>query len=218
MKKLLVAAVAAFPLLASAQNLLLNNAGFEGMTGMSIPGWTSFNFGTNPASVIAYGPGVAFGEDVSPDPLTVGSPELGGRQGLYFVEDIVTQTVSQNFTTSTAFDYNWGFDRWLRRDGLANGGGVLTTSILLGNTVVRQNVFNIQGPAQTWVNFSGVFAGDAQTTYTFRFSFAGTGFPSEDVVVDRAFVTLVPEPGTYGLMVAGLLAVGFVVRRRSIKR
>jgi len=218
MKKLLVAAVAAFPVLASAQNLLLNNAGFEGLAGTTIPGWTSSNLGSNPAAVIVYGPGAAFGEAVMADPLTVGSPELGGRQGLYFVEDTVTQTVSQNFTTSTAFNYNWGFDRWVPLNGLANGSGVLTTSILLGNAVVASNVFNIAGPAQSWVNFSGVFLGAAQTTYTFRFSFAGVGFPSEDIVVDRAFVTLVPEPGTYGLMAAGLLVVGFVARRRSSKR
>ncbi len=218
MKYAFVAAALIVPFTASAQNLLGGTG--QGTFTAGLAGWASLGGGLFPAAVINTLPatGTAFGENVAADPLVVGSPDAGGTTALYFVDDSALQTVSRDFTTGGANTYNWGFDYWVPANGLANGNAVLTTSILLGNAVVATNVFNIAAPPQTWINWSSTFAGAAQTTYTFRFSFAGNGVPSEDIVVDRAFVTAVPEPGSYAMMAAGLLAVGFVAARRRNPR
>ncbi len=214
MKYAIVAAALIAPFAVSAQNLLTNG------TFATLASWTSLGGGLFPAAVINTLPttGTAFGENVAADPLVVGSPDAGGTTALYFVDDSATQTVSQNFTTGAANTYNWGFDYWVPANGLVNSSATLTTSILLGSTVVASSIFNIAAPPQTWINRSSTFAGTAQTTYTFRFSFVGNGFPSEDIVVDRAFVTAVPEPGSYALMAAGLLAISFVAARRRDQR
>jgi hypothetical protein len=214
MKYAIVAAALIAPFAVSAQNLL-GGAG-QGTFAGGLGAWTSLGGGLFPAAVINTLPatGTAFGENVAADPLVAGSPDAGGTTALYFVDDSAVQTVSRDFTTGAAMTHNWGFDYWVPANGLANGNAVLTTSILLGNAVVATNVFNIAAPPQTWIGFASTFAANAQTTYTFRFSFVGNGFPSEDIVVDRAFVTAVPEPTSYAMMAAGLLAVGFMAARR----
>ena len=199
MKKLLVAAALGLPLLASAQ---LVNGSFE--TG-DLTGWTVTGAGVEPASVLTYGPGAAYGETVL--------GQLGaGNSALYLVEDAVMQTVSQDFNVAAAFDYDWSFSFYLPNNGFANVEDTTFSVSLGGNTLFTADLSTLT--AGVWYNAAGtenLMAG----MNTFAISIDGMGKPAKDVVFDNAMVTAVPEPESYALMLAGLAAVTFVARRRA---
>ena len=77
-----------------------------------------------------------------------------------------------------------------------DGAGLHITTLPLDNQVGLQTVV---------FNFSGLTS--------FSVGGSGTFFQLDNVVVDG--VTSVPEPATYALLIGGLGAVGFVIRRRK---
>jgi hypothetical protein len=60
----------------------------------------------------------------------------------------------------------------------------------------------------TW---TGVAPG---STYTFNFGASGSSLSLDQVAVYATGVAAVPEPGTWALMAAGLVAIGAIARRR----
>jgi hypothetical protein len=89
-------------------------------------------------------------------------------------------------------------------------GGNLTWNYL-ANVGVTQNVFNVNNVTNPIVYQLGssygvdtLLTSDAAATFTFDGSTLTYTVP-----------TLVPEPGTYAMLLAGLAAVGFISRRRS---
>lgn len=208
MKTLIAAAVLSLPLLASAQNLLTNGSFELGLTGWS----TTQTAGTiYPVAPLTYNsmPG-AFGEIVPPDNAITLSPDDVGTQGVYFVDDLTTQTLFQSFTIPAPGLYNIGFSLYVPSNGAANPGDAnLSASFTVDSlTVGLQSL-----PDGVWLPATGTSlfaAGD----YTATFTFATTGGFSADAVIDRVYVAAVPEPGTYALLLAGLGIVGLTAARR----
>jgi hypothetical protein len=212
MKKTLIAAALAAPLLASAATNILLNGSFES----GFANWNIIGPGLYPPSIGTYGTPFAFGEVIPADTLfPIGSPDAVGTRALYFVDDTASQLVSQMFTLP-AGTYTTGFDYYLPANGFANpNNAFLSASVVGATTVSSLTVALATGPATTWIHASNTFTIASAGNYTFNFVFSSLGQPAKDIVIDRAFIVAVPEPETYGLMMAGLLAVGYAVRRRS---
>lgn len=210
MKQLITLGALALPLMASAATNLLTNGSFED----GLNGWTvaASATATIAPEVIAYGPpGSAFGEEIPADNAPSLSPDAVGAHALYFVDDNSTQSVSQDFTVTAAGDYTFGFSIYVPANGFANPGDATFEGSF---SIFSTGALPVSAlPAITWLD-AGDSAFLAAGTYTAQFSFATLGGQSKDVVIDRAFVTAVPEPETYALMLAGLCAVGFMARRR----
>ncbi len=215
MKKTLLAAILVLPLMASAQNLVTNGSFESGL----VP-WVIAGGGIQP-SVITYLTATAatYGESIPVDNAGGFSPDAAGTKGLYFVDDTSGQAVSQSFALVAGTSYRAGFDYFATLLGSANiNNATLTASIIptAGGAPAASAAVPLGFVSSgTWVNVPMLFTPAVSTNYTFQFSFAAFGVPAKDIVVDRAFVTVVPEPETYGMMLAGLLAVAAIVRRRS---
>jgi hypothetical protein len=223
MKKTLVASLALssalfLPLFASADNLLTNGS-FE----MGLDGWTlSAGDLATPATAIDYGstanyPLGAFGEPIPADDAALrGTDEAVGSHALYFVDDFANpETLTQRIArVQGGTPYSFGFDAYIPANGFANPGDATFSATVGGYTFAS---FNISaGPVQNWVHFQAAgtppVSGPVDFTLTFTSDFA----PSKDVVIDDVyFAVAVPEPETYALLIAGLGAVGFMVRRRK---
>jgi len=211
MKKMLITAALALPMLASAQNLLTNGSFENGLAG-----WTVVNGpGTiYPVSTVEYNtlPG-AFGEIVPTDNNGFNlSPDAVGSYAVYFVDDAAPQSISQEFTVTEAGLYNIGASIYVPLNGSLNPGDVTFTLAYPSGL----EVFPIGGfPVQLWFG-NNVVRELGVGTYTFSISFApqqATGF-GKDLLMDRVHVTAVPEPGTYALFAAGLGIMGLIAARR----
>lgn len=220
MRKLLLAALLAAPLLASAaQTNLLTNGSFEdGLNGWTVsgtlldaPGYPVVSLFYNSATPYPTG---AYGEAVNPDNAISPSPDAVGERAAYFVDDFAQpETLSQTIQLVAGTQYEFGFDAYLPQNGVNNAGPAAFSASFDGVTFGDFSVGN--GPAQEWVHYSAIGTAVSTGNATFTFSFLTNANPSKDVVIDRVYVmTAVPEPETYALMLAGLAAVGFMSRRR----
>lgn len=210
MKKFLIATALSLPLLASAQNLLTNGSFENGLTGWTV---TSTPGTVYPVEAVAYGalPG-AFGEVVPADdfPFSL-SPDSTGSFGAYFVDDMTTQVMSQSFTIPSEGAYNIGFSIYVPTNGAANPGPALFSADF---TIINTGTVSVQDlPVAVWNGAVGTFD-FAPGTYTASFTFNTLGGMSADALIDRVYVTAVPEPGTYALFLAGLGFMGLVAARR----
>jgi hypothetical protein len=215
MKNLLLVTALLAPLAASAQNLLLNGS-FENATAFA--NWTVAGGGVYPPALGTYGTNFAFGEVIPTDSIVGGSPDAAGTKGVYLVDDVATQTISQSFSLGVG-SFRAGFDYYIPANGALNtNNSFLTTTITGPSGTVFTSTLGLGSPVTTWTNVASTFAVGIAGTYTYTFTFTPGGVQARDVVLDRAFVTAVPEPETYGLMLAGLAVVSFVARRRSANR
>jgi hypothetical protein len=225
MKKLLISAALALPLMASATNLLSNGSFEAGSLGTTIPSWTSFQVLPNsfPPAVVASN-GVAFppfGTTVGPNTLSgVGnSPDPVGGQALYFVDDEKPATVFQTLPFVAPGTYFVGFDYFVPVNSLVNPADA-TLNVCFGPCFSAITIDNTT-TGGVWKNFSTtVTVGAGATTFSFAYIPQGVtqSVFAKDIVVDRAYVVAVPEPESYALFAAGLLAIGAFARRRAAQR
>jgi hypothetical protein len=211
MKKMLITAALALPMLASAQNLLTNGSFENGLAGWTVNNGVGFTF---PVTAITYGvlPG-AFNEIVPPDNNPNSrSPDAAGDQAVYFVDDAASQSISQEFTVSQAGGYFVGFSFYVPTNGSLNPGDVRVS--ISGSGVVADIATISQLPVASWGGFpSTINLMPGTYTYTLSFEPLGTGF-GKDILFDRTYVVAVPEPGTYALFAAGLGIMGLIAARR----
>lgn len=204
---------------------LLTNGSFEtGLTGWSAGG----SYYSNPVTVILTDgtTGSAYGESISPDNATGGSPDPAGTHGVYFVDDLAHQTLSQSVYL-TAGNYAIGFDAYAPLNGFNNLGDASFSGTIAGVTLASYNVHDIlPSDVQTWINFSGLVTVLSDGFYDVSFAFDTKLIPSADVVVDRVYITAsdqgggtrigtVPEPATFALFAMGLAGLGATRRRKK---
>lgn len=136
------------------------------------------------------------------------------------------------------YDFIPGSGRYIDLDGSAGKAGVLSRSFAVksGHTYVatfdlagnQRNNF-VESVAVNFGSAAGAFSlgqNAGWTTYGLSFVAANSGMASVTfsnaggdnigMLLDNVKVTSVPEPGTYALLLAGLVAVGFVARRRAV--
>lgn len=220
MKKFVLAAALSLPMVAFAQapNLLLNSSFQSG----NFTSWNLFNPGANPASVNPAGVqpfGNIIPADNAPGNL---SPQAAGNSFVYFVDDSATQIISQTVVIPTAGSYFVGYDYFVPALGAANPApSTLSVGFGFGPTSFSSTISSATAPIATWTHVGSIVTLPAGA-FTFSFAFVSTGGNvnnnfvfGDDFAIDRAYVVAVPEPTTYGLLAAGLVAIGLFARRRS---
>ena len=197
MRKLIVAALLATPLIASAN--LLTNGSFEADLQAAgswsiypnLTGWTGGQAGIELRNNVA---GAAY-------------------DGVNFVELDTTSNslMAQAVGTSLGASYNLSF-AYSAREGVPLG----SNGIEVFWNGVSQGVFDAAGaPAgHNWNVFNLLVSGAAGSS-TLQFVGVGTSDSLGGSIDAVALNTAVPEPETYALMLAGLGIIGFVARRRK---
>jgi hypothetical protein len=215
---------------ATAVNLI-SNGSFETGTGTagaegSFTGWTiGGTFGSGPGKGperITYGTNATgYGDAVTPDPFT-NSPDASGSHAAFFVDDNASETLSQSISVVTGTEYEVGFDFFETNSGAANP-GAFTLSASLNGTLLTTISSGVTYGAGTWYHVFEVFEATSSGTSGFKFAYSSANETSKDVIVDDVYVEVapesdVPEPASFGLMGLGLGAVAFLANRRNRAR
>lgn len=199
MRRIALATLLATPLLASAANNLVANGSFEADSQAAntwsiysdLAGWSGGRAGIELRNNVA---GAAY-------------------DGVNFVELDTTQNsrMSQTIGTTLGQTYTLSF-AYAPREGVAsasNGIEVFWNGAALGSFTG-----NGAGGGNAWV-FSSLNVTGAATASTLMFRAIGTSDSLGGSLDAVSLTAAVPEPQTYAMLLAGLVAVSFVARRRQ---
>jgi hypothetical protein len=238
---LLVLAAASAP--ARAGGNLLNDGSFEnaplgqtinGSIGDGPGGWTVSSTSTGAGALLGLTiAGTAstgqtyFGVTLPADPLNVGFPQAGGTHVAYFFGDTETDTLSQTITVTAGLTYQVGFDVTPTFTGGRNP-GVATLSAAFGSTqLFSQTTGSLNTPtsaadASTWAHFGYNFTPTSSGSDTFTFTFAANEQPSQDLLIDRVYVSLaadasVPEPASLTMLASGAVSLAAFIAFRRLR-
>lgn len=201
-RTLVAAAIALASFASSAQ--VTTGLGSLGSTFLSLAGGTGanqVNGGAIYSQTQSPGPGVAIRPTNASSPVinTVGN--WGAVAGTGNTNNGGGVTATLNFASGiSAVSFLWGSpDVYNSIIVNTNGGSKTFTAAQLGLSPTGS------GSEASYVNFKVAGTASAITSLTFVSSQAAFEFSN---------VAAVPEPGTYAMLLSGLMAVGFVVRRR----
>ncbi|OWQ93715.1 hypothetical protein CDN99_04490 [Roseateles aquatilis] len=196
MKRLIAAALFAAPLFAMAAPVnLLTNGSFES----TVVGSGSYTIVNSTA-----------GWTVGPNGLEIRNNVAGSAfDGVNFVELDTTANswISQTLNTVFGATYTMSFAYANRPDQLGAASNGLSWSIGSLSGLVGNNTNT------TWQTFTTTFTGTG-SPMTLKFAAAGIS-DSYGTSLDKVSVTAVPEPESLALLLAGLGAMGVVLRRRK---
>jgi hypothetical protein len=203
MRKLLLTALLAAPMVSFAADNLLIDGSFEDAavspgsyvvfhdtSSPGVPGWTAMN-------------------EIEVRNDLVGTAQDGAK----FVEldADLNSSMSQQFATNVGEMYNLSFYYSNRTNTSTGTNGLSFSAGSLSSVMTAVPGENDSGNNQ-WQLYSTTFTATSALT-TLQFNALGTS-DSFGTSLDNVTVTAVPEPGTYAMMFTGLAAMGFFVRRR----
>ena len=216
-------------------NLIVNGSfetgDFTGFTHVNTAGlkYPAVVLDYNKAAKYAVHGGGAFGEAVPVDNAVSPSPDVAGLHAAYFVDDKATNEAITQLTALHPGNYKIGFDVYLPANGQGNRFDASLAAQIIGVDVAGLTASSIAGTH--WFNFSGVAHIAKSGYYLTSFTYNSRGKPAKDFVVDKVFVAAtkdkatvtipptptatIPEPATWGLMIAGFVLVGVSFRRRA---
>lgn len=209
---------------ASAQNLLTNGS-FENPANGGFAGWTLTNLGGGTAPVVinynnAVGyPTGAFGEAILTNTVASASPDAVGRSVAYFSSDTANpDSLTQMVNLIAGQAYKVGFDYYAPQNGIDNPNDASLS--LLMNNIAIPGATVIAGtpsgtPSRTWFNRASSFVATSSGPQALTFQFRGLGVTAADFAIDRVYVTAVPEPASWAMLIGGFGLVGGALRRRA---
>lgn len=186
-----VAAAAALLAAASAQASVTSS--FSVSAPLGAPSYTFDDLAGN--SLLSVSGGVIKNDTV----INVNLRPLGSTGGYWSIDPTTSSGLISFSTALSSVSFLWGSpDTYNSLDVLLSGGGTQSIVPFAGNGS-NSNTRYVTLSAAAGTSITGL-------------SFASSNFAFE---VDNLYVTAVPEPETYALMLAGLAAVAFVARRRK---
>jgi sulfur relay (sulfurtransferase) DsrF/TusC family protein len=206
---------------ASAAVNLLFNGSFEQTSAApgatpGLAGWTIVpDYSTTPPGTVTYGQPLAlFAAPVPADTAASPSPDPVGQRGFYLVDDTSPEAITQLLHLS-AGSYISGFDYFIPTPAL-NGARPADATLwfkLESGPLWQANLQSL--PQGSWQHLALNFSLPSPSSLHVVFDttpYGSAARPALDVVIDRAFVTAVPEASTLLMMVVGL---GTLVARRG---
>jgi hypothetical protein len=199
---------------ASVQNLLAGPAPsgqpFQALIGNA--GVLGYALGTNPATGVA-----ALNGALGLAPGALDTLKIAGDTG----NVVIGSAIQQSFTASAGsqLSFNWNF----LSDETSNHAGNDFAFVLIDGSLQRiANTFSASGPTSTvftnetgYHTFSTVLSTGGAHTVAFGVVDVTDGLGASAVLIDNVRVAAVPEPGSFALMLAGLVMVAGVIRTRT---
>ena len=197
MKKIILAALLAAPLLASAATELVTNGSFEA-NAIGNGSWSIFNSltGWTGAPNIELRNNVAGAAFAGSNYVEL---DTTGNSGMY--QNIAT-TAGEHYTLSFAFSAR------------PNTGNTNDINVFWNGALVAANAGSNPTGAHQWQVFNFDVIGAAGSSQL-KFAAAGASDALGGSLDAVSVVRAVPEPETYAMMLAGLGLVGFLARRRK---
>ncbi|MFA7441325.1 MAG: PEPxxWA-CTERM sorting domain-containing protein [Sphingomonadaceae bacterium] len=198
---------------ATAANLVANGS-FEN----GFDGWEAFSDDTSLSpAIVTYG-----ASGIPADNSDSRSPDPVGQQAAYFTSAVGSLQFIGGFSALTPGRYDFGFSIYLPSDNPDNAGNASLIFEFLLNPLLTLDITT--QPARTWLHYSG--STQVTTTGAFDLSlvFERDDLLSRDIVIDRVYLvpqgytppppSVIPEPATWAMFIAGFGIVGSAMRRR----
>ena len=195
------AALFAAPAMAQVGTNLIVNGNFEnGSTGFTIAPGTDISIGS--------------GADYVACCSATGSAAAIANHFAVFGGGNATNvsTLSQSFATMAGQAYQLSFDSAVFGSGSQSVTFALTGGIIGTGTVTSSAVTNLNTALQNHTyNFTAIGG-----LTTLSFTSAPQVGTNVDAVIDNVSVAAVPEPAAWAMMIVGMGAIGFAMRRRKV--